>query len=459
MFTHNIKMAAVIGSIILSCLLLNLPILQTIWRHSFDDGTYSHAYLVPLISLYLLYLSLSEGKIVWREKFSPLFLLATVVSALALFAATNAQISVGYWLALLVLMIFSLLLVFKLSYQLIFPVAYLIFLLPLWGTLTGILQTMSVSVASFVMKLTGIPVFVESIYVHIPSGTFEIADGCSGLRYFIVSMATCSVYLFMFVKSRKVAAGLIVFAVLGALVTNWIRIILLIVIGHFTEMQSSLMEDHNTFGWYLYVPFMLLFFFVANKSLGSEQTIAQEQSTVALGPGITQVTKLSLVLSLVLVVLSSSALTMQFSYVNHVEDAEVSQSPKLPVVSFADTVLERTWEKAGSNFKHVHYGFSGKVLDGKPSYYENVLVPKMYKVLDSTIVGDFKVLLVAHKFNRNKYKLAYQYSLGEQKVASLGALKLLRLKHGFSPGQKTSIDWYQMDCAGECKLDEALWWQ
>ena len=41
-------------------LVLNIPVVVTLWRHGFDDGTYSHAFLIPFISLYLYYVSLSE---------------------------------------------------------------------------------------------------------------------------------------------------------------------------------------------------------------------------------------------------------------------------------------------------------------------------------------------------------------------------------------------------------------
>src|SRR5690606_37908570 len=46
-------------------------------------------------------------------------------------------------------------------------------------------------------------------------------------------------------------------AVLLALLTNWLRIFLLVVIGYQTEMKSSLMEDHEFFGWVLFALVML----------------------------------------------------------------------------------------------------------------------------------------------------------------------------------------------------------
>jgi EpsI family protein len=49
-----------------------------------------------------------------------------------------------------------------------------------------------------------------------------------------------------------------------AMVTNWIRVFTLIVLGHATEMQHHLVSvEHYTFGWVLFACAMLVFFFIA----------------------------------------------------------------------------------------------------------------------------------------------------------------------------------------------------
>ena len=58
----NLVLVPFIGilSIILLIIFFNLPIIATLWQYSFDDGTYSHAYLIPFIVLYL-YFTLYEN--------------------------------------------------------------------------------------------------------------------------------------------------------------------------------------------------------------------------------------------------------------------------------------------------------------------------------------------------------------------------------------------------------------
>ena len=178
--------------------LLNIPVLITLWRHGFDDGTYSHAFLIPFIVLYLFYQLQRSDKLNFRATISTISLIFIVTSAFLLFVFTNAQISLGYWMAMVLLFMACLFVLFKFNWYILFTAAYLVFLLPMWGALTTALQSLSVTSVEFIMGYTGIPTFVEAPYVSIPAGTFEIANGCSGLRYLIVSLAISTLFSFLY---------------------------------------------------------------------------------------------------------------------------------------------------------------------------------------------------------------------------------------------------------------------
>ena len=59
---HNLAFLA-IALLFVFIWLLNIPIAITLWRHGFDDGTYSHSYLIPFIMLYLYYSLAKVGMI------------------------------------------------------------------------------------------------------------------------------------------------------------------------------------------------------------------------------------------------------------------------------------------------------------------------------------------------------------------------------------------------------------
>ena len=94
-------------------------------------------------------------------------------------------------------------------------------------------------------------VILNSIF--IPFGQIVIADGCSGLRYFEIALALAYIIaLLNNYSERKLLPALIIAAALG-LLANWIRIFILVLIGYESKMESSLMANHEYFGWFVFL--------------------------------------------------------------------------------------------------------------------------------------------------------------------------------------------------------------
>jgi len=297
--------------------LFNSPIMTTLWRYSFDDGTYSHAFLIPFIVGYLFYIVTSANKLIFRVKFSWFATVMFLLSSYILFVASSAQISLLYWFATILLLCTAINLVFISNLKIFFPALYFVFLIPVWGVLTIPLQSISIFAVNVMMGFTNIPVFVEQEFVQIPSGVFEIAGGCSGLRYLLTSLAISSLFSFLYLRTTKNTIIFISVAIFGALLTNWLRISALIVIGHQTEMTSSLMDDHNMFGWYLYIPFMLLLFklggYLSDNEVRSDKITAQTQKINTINWKIAAVLFAGLLLSSTSLTMPDSATTKPVS--------------------------------------------------------------------------------------------------------------------------------------------------
>ncbi|HSC66444.1 MAG TPA: archaeosortase/exosortase family protein [Cellvibrio sp.] len=128
----------------------------------------------------------------------------------------------------------------------------LIFVIPVWSDLTGVLVELSSFVVGHAVKLSHLTVLLEGSSIFLPSGTIYIADGCSGIRYLIISLLMGYILILLNqYKLRNAIATLAIAGLLG-LIANWLRIYLLVVIGYHSEMQSSLMHDHETFGWIVF---------------------------------------------------------------------------------------------------------------------------------------------------------------------------------------------------------------
>ena len=149
----------------------------------------------------------------------------------------------------------------QLARRVAFAVLFLYFALPVWELISAPLQSLTAFVCLWLTRLVGIPVTMDAHVIYIPEGWFEIAGGCNGLHFLIVALAIAAVHGEVHrddVRSRLwllgIAAGL-------ALVTNWLRVFIIIVAGHVTDMQHFLVRvDHYYFGWFLFT-FALLFYF------------------------------------------------------------------------------------------------------------------------------------------------------------------------------------------------------
>lgn len=141
--------------------------------------------------------------------------------------------------------------------QLLPLIAMFLFAIPLWGELTDSLLELSSLVVGRLVELIGITAIIEGNNILIPSGIIQIAEGCSGLRYLTISLLLA--YIVCLLNGYNLRQSLIALAVatLLGLLTNWVRIITLVIIGYQTNMQSSLMHDHETFGWILFAIIIL----------------------------------------------------------------------------------------------------------------------------------------------------------------------------------------------------------
>jgi len=422
---------------------LNIPILKTIWENSFDDGTYSHAYLIPIISIYLYYNLAKIGQLRYREQVSVLPVILMIASAALLFIMSSAQISLGYWAATLAILLSSIMLIYRTNWQLIFPTLFLAFLMPGWGLLTATLQKVSTSAVTFLMSYSGIPTFVEGNFVTIPAGVFEIAGGCSGLRYLIVSLAISSLFSFLYIKNTKKALLFFTVAILGALLTNWIRITALILIGEYTDMQSDLMTDHNVFGWYLYIPFMFLLFMWGNKL--ADHDLLSDTAINAASPSSAYPARVNTVILFVAIIISSTALKSLF--LNDLSSStEISEIK--PIIKRYTTVEQISSNTANTPDIYLKYFFNGTLGNGKPTAHDNIYIPLGWHEIGEEVIGDWNYITIA-KQNRAAL-IRYSFDINNQKTAYAGAFKKQRIKAALSGQSETYLHWQYSHCSSNC---------
>jgi len=432
--------------------LFNPAITETLLQHSFDDGTYSHAYLIPLIYLYLCYHLYSEKKLELRDRINGFYTLLFVLSCYVFFVTSSAQISLAYWLTHIFIIVTSTLMLFKYQWRIIFPAIYLIFMYPLWGPMVILLQEVSIVAVNILMGFTGIPTYVDKQFVSIPEGTFEIANGCSGLRYFITALAISSLYIFLYLNKAKHVLIFLFLAIAGSLIVNWLRITIIILVGHYTDMTSSLIEDHNMFGWYIFIPFMFFLFKFAN-TLGTDEIKRNsivEQQAIPLN-------RLVVMISIVLIGITLSSTSLRSIFNQNIKNTGEQDQIKTDIFPIIPNYSQlNIAEKIINKHKFIThiYQFDGQNLDSKPSFYNNQLINYGWEVVEEDVDGRWHYKILAKKHQRSI--IATNYEIDGQIEASKFKFKLLRLKKALLGHRRSQLNWIGSFCATDCMNEKNL---
>lgn len=443
------KPLALIFVLFMFLALLNIPIINSIWRHSFDDGTYSHAFLIPFICAFLYYQLAINRRLEFRNTINPIAVFIFLFSCFLVFLTVKLQISIAFWLAYLLLFICAINLFIKYSHALLFASCYFIFLIPMWGFVSDVLQELSIAMVTLLLQYTNIPIYVNDQYISIPAGTFEIADGCSGLRYIMVSLAISSLYISLYIHKLKPALLFISLAIVGALITNWLRITSLIMIGQYTNMTSDLIENHNNFGWYIYIPFLFLLFWAGNKlsteSTGNDnnaQPLSDEKYTTQISTQRLKIYANKYLICILIfgVILSSSTLIRAQKLPT---STLISPEPLLPHIEFySDFELLRQPVKNGHLLSAKYY-FDCADLGCKPTYYLNDLLPKGWQKSSHVTATEYQQFRVNSRSNTGVIQFSYQ--INDLQINSSSALKRAQLMK-FYQNNSIILNWTMLVC-------------
>jgi exosortase A len=229
--------------------------------------TYTHGFLIAAISAWLV---VRRRRELADEPCAPSVAGAavTVLTGVVWFFAVRAGIEIVNQVLLVILMWLSVWALFGLRVARVIwlPVGFLLFAVPVWDIVNPLLQELTVHAVHALLQVAGIPAYVDGNYVHVAAGVFEVAGGCSGIHFFIVSFSLGTLYGEIGRDPWKVRAWLLALAVGFALLANWVRVFIIVVAGHLTNMQHYLIrEEHYNFGWAVFAVMMLFYLILARR--------------------------------------------------------------------------------------------------------------------------------------------------------------------------------------------------
>ncbi len=229
-----------------------------IWIRS---ETYAHGFLILPISASLVW----QRRKQLRQMVPVPNLMALPVLAVSLLLWLAAWVAEVQLVQQLVFVSFIPILVVLLfgsavAKAMMFPLGYLIFAVPFGEFLVAPLQDQTAWFAVQALILSGIPVYWEGLYLTIPGGNFVVAEGCSGIRYLIASIALSSIYAYMTYRSYWKRTGFILLGIIVPIVANGIRAYGIVMIAYLSDMRIATGVDHILYGWVFFGIVMLLLF-------------------------------------------------------------------------------------------------------------------------------------------------------------------------------------------------------
>lgn len=144
------------------------------------------------------------------------------------------------------------------SRQVSLPLLMLLFAIPIGEELIPLLQEVTADIAIVLLKLTGVPVFRDGLYIDIPAGKFLVAEACSGVRFFVGSIVFSFLFSYLSFKKTKNIILFIAIGVAVPILANALRVYGTILVGHFVDMKYAAGADHLIYGWFFFAIVIIL---------------------------------------------------------------------------------------------------------------------------------------------------------------------------------------------------------
>lgn len=252
----NLHLAIIAGVAALLYFLYQSGIEHAIGK--WNSPEYSHAYLIPLISLFILWQNYSK---IQRSELSGGWL-GVLILLFGLFLMMMGELSTLYVIVqyslLLVLFgwVLSLTGISKVSLFL-FPIVLLFFTVPLpnflYNGLSSYLQLVSSKIGVEVIRLFGVSVHLEGNVIDLGAYQLQVVEACNGLRYLfpLVALGVITAYFYKEALWKKlvIVASTIPITVL----MNSVRIGIIGVLVEYwgIEMAEGFLHDFE--GWIIFM--------------------------------------------------------------------------------------------------------------------------------------------------------------------------------------------------------------
>ncbi|OUR99181.1 hypothetical protein A9Q81_11425 [Gammaproteobacteria bacterium 42_54_T18] len=244
----------------------SLESVYSVWMNS---NTYTHCIFVVPITLYFIYQNRVEIlSLPPRPSYVVLVPMLLLQGLWLLGFAADIELfkhaAVFGMLSSFVVLLFG----WQIAKVVWFPLVFIVFSIPVGEELVPSFQIITADLTVFFLQLSGVAVFRDGLFITIPAGMFEVAEACSGIRFFVACVVMGAVIAYTSYHTIWKRILFFVFSMTLPIVANGLRAYGTILVAHLVDIKYATGADHLIYGWGFFALVVLIL--VAFSRIGSE---------------------------------------------------------------------------------------------------------------------------------------------------------------------------------------------
>ncbi len=249
------------------------------------NASFSHGFLIVPLSLWLAWRRRAEvAAVPWRGSWIGVAAVAMVAAAWIVGSGAGVRGIEHLAAVALVPALVLALLGPAATRELAFPLGFLLFAVPVGHALVPGLMQVTADIATWALRLTGVPVHRSNMFISIPAGDFEVARACSGLNYFLTGLALGLLYAYFTYAGWAKRLACVAAFVAVPVFANGVRVYLTILAAHLTDMRYGPGEEHVLFGKVFFIVVVFAMFWIGRRWRDPAEAFARTASPPASDP-------------------------------------------------------------------------------------------------------------------------------------------------------------------------------
>lgn len=234
-----------------------IALLALLWRDAADiatiwwtSSTYEHCLLIPPIIAWMVWQRSGELRRIAPIAWPPgLAIVALGAASWAVGHAAGVGFARHLGLAVMIQGTIVTCLGRAVARGVMFPLFYLLFLVPFGDSLVPPLQTLTARLSMAMLALSGVPAHIEGVFIAIPAGNFEVAEACSGVKFLVAMAAYGALVANICFRSPWRRAVFMAVALVVPILTNGVRAWGTMYVASRSGVDFAAGFDHIVYGW------------------------------------------------------------------------------------------------------------------------------------------------------------------------------------------------------------------